>query len=105
MATVGVYSFEAKIASCCYQVYKEIPWDKPWDRKKVKVELQNSKKVDPYACAIWAKEEYFKGRKTVGTFQDRYLGSYVTSSKQRVVFSMEQWYLQNFVYQQVQLVD
>ena len=93
MATVDVYSFEAKVASCCYQVYKETPWDKPWDRKKVKVELQNSKKVDPYACAICTKEEYFKGRKTEGIFQGRYLGTYVTSSKQRAVFSMEQCYL------------
>ena len=52
MTTVGVYFFEAKIASRGYHVYKKIPWNKARDGEKVKVELetiQSSKKVDPYA--------------------------------------------------------
>ena len=64
MATVGVYSFEAKIASCVYHVYNENSWSKARDGEEVKDDLetrQSSEKVDPYACAIHAKEKYFKG--------------------------------------------
>ena len=50
---------------------------------------QSSKNVDPYACAIRAKEEYLNRWKTVGTFQERYLDTF-TSSKGRVVLSMGQ---------------
>ena len=49
--------------------YKETSWSKARDGEEVKVELetsQSSKTVDPYACATRAKEEYFKGWKTVG---------------------------------------
>ena len=69
MATVCVYSFEAKIASRGYHVDKETSWSKAWDREEVKGELErseSSKNVDPYACFIRAKEEYFKGWKKIG---------------------------------------
>ena len=68
MTIVVVYSFEAKITSCGYHVYEET-WSKARNVEEVKVELetsQSSKKVDPYACAIRANEEYFKGWKIVG---------------------------------------
>ena len=64
MATAGVYSFETKIASPGYHIYKETSKSKARDREKVNVELetsQSSKEVDPYPCAIRVKEEYFKG--------------------------------------------
>ena len=47
---------------------KETSWIKTGHGETVKVELetsQSSKKVDPHACVICAKEEYFKGSKTV----------------------------------------
>ena len=72
MATAGVYTFEDKIDSRGYHVYKETFWGKARDSKEVNVELetsQSSKKVDPYACATRAKEEYFKEWKTVGRIQ------------------------------------
>ena len=69
MPTVGVYSFQSKIASRGYPVYKETSWSKVRDDKEVKVELetsQNFKQVDSFACAVRVKEGYFKGWKTVG---------------------------------------
>ena len=69
MTTVGVYPFEAKIASRGYHDYKETSWSKARDGEEVKVELetsQSSKKVGPYACVICTKEGYFRGWKIVG---------------------------------------
>ena len=68
MPTVGVYSFQSKIASRGYPVYKETSWSKARDDKEVKVDLetsQNFKQVDSFACAIRVKEGYFKGWKTM----------------------------------------
>ena len=64
-----MYSFKAKIASCGYHVFKETSWSNTKEGDEVKVELETNKssnKIDPYACAIRAKEECFKGWKTVG---------------------------------------
>ena len=64
-----MYSFKAKIASRDYHVFKETSWGNAKEGDEVKVELEtnkSSKKIDPYACVIRAKEEYFKGWKTVG---------------------------------------
>ena len=65
-----MYSFKAKIASRGYHVFKETSWSNAKEGDEVKVELETNKssndKIDPYACAICAKEEYFKGWKTVG---------------------------------------
>ena len=64
-----MYSFKAKIASRGYHVFKETSWSNAKEGDEVKVELETNKssnKIDPYACAIRAKEEYFKGWKTVG---------------------------------------
>ena len=64
-----MYSFKAKIASRGYHVFKETSWSNAKEGDEVKVELEtnkSSKKIDPYACAIRAEEEYFKGWKTVG---------------------------------------
>ena len=64
-----MYSFKAKIASRGYHVFKETSWRNAKEGDEVKVELETNKssnKIDPYACAIRAKEEYFKGWKTVG---------------------------------------
>ena len=49
MATVCIYSFEAKIASRSYQVYKETSWSKTQYGEDVKVELeasQNSERTE-----------------------------------------------------------
>ena len=59
-----MYSFKAKIASRGYYVFKETSWSSAKEGHEVKVELETNKisnKIDPYACAICAKEEYFKG--------------------------------------------
>ena len=65
-----MYSFKAKIASRGgYHVFKETSWSNAKEGDEVKVELETNKssnKIDPYACAIRAKEEYFKGWETVG---------------------------------------
>ena len=64
-----MYSFKAKIASCGYHVFKETSWSNAKEAHEVKVELEtnrSSNKIDPYASAIHAKEEYFKGWKIVG---------------------------------------
>ena len=64
-----MYSFKAKIASRSYHVFKETSWSNAKEGDEVKVELEtnkSSKKIDPYACAIRVKEEYFKGWKTFG---------------------------------------
>ena len=64
-----MYSFKAKIASRGYHVFKESSWSNAKEGDEVKVELETNKssnKIDPYACVIRAKEEYFKGWKTVG---------------------------------------
>ena len=76
-----MYSFKAKIASRGYHVFKETSWSNAKEGEKVKVELEtnkSSKKIDPYACAIRAKEEYFKGWKTVGHIN---LTTHVTNTK------------------------
>ena len=75
MKTASMCSFGAKIASYGYHVYKETSWSRVQDREKVKVELERNiyKKVDPYACIIRAKEEYFEGRKQSNTFQEKFL--------------------------------
>ena len=64
-----MYSFKAKIASGGYHVFKKTSWSNAKEGDEVKVELEtnkSSKKIDLYACAIRAKEEYFKGWKIVG---------------------------------------
>ena len=61
---VNMYSFKAKIASRDYHIFKETSWSIAKEGDEVKVELETNKssnKIDPYACAIRAKEEYFKG--------------------------------------------
>ena len=40
MAIVGVYSYEGKIASRGYDVYKKTSWRKARDGEEVKVELE-----------------------------------------------------------------
>ena len=55
-----MYSFKAKIASRGYHVFKETSWSNAKEGDEVKVELETNKssnKIDPYACAIRAKEE------------------------------------------------
>ena len=59
-----MYCFKAKIASRGYRVFKETSWSNAKEGNEVKVELETNKssnKIDPYACIIRAKEEYFKG--------------------------------------------
>ena len=59
-----MHSLKAKIASRGYYVFKETSWSNAKEEDEIKVELETNKssnKIDPYACAIRAKEEYFKG--------------------------------------------
>ena len=62
-------NFQATIASRGYHVYKETTWPNAKVNEKVKTEIetnQSSIAIDPYACAVKAKEKYFDGWKTVG---------------------------------------
>ena len=65
----STYNFQAAIGSRGYHVYKETTWLNAKVNKKVKIEIetnQSSIAVDPYACAVKAKEKYFDEWKTVG---------------------------------------
>ena len=64
-----VYCFEAIITSQEFHIHKERTCSHAKVGDEVKVEVESSLKSiahDPYSCAIKAKHEYFKGRKTVG---------------------------------------
>ena len=63
------YSFEAKIASRGYHVYKNTTWMDAKVGDEIKVEVETNKdsiKIDPYACAIRVKSKYFDVMHTVG---------------------------------------
>ena len=63
------YNFQATIASRGYHVYKDTSWLDAKLNKRVKTEIetnQSSIAIDPYSCAVKAKEKYFDGWKTVG---------------------------------------
>ena len=65
----GEYSFKAKIASHEYHVFKEKTWNNVKEGGSVRVDLETnklSKKVDPYAYAIHAKNQFFNSWKTMG---------------------------------------
>ena len=69
MASSTEYSIKAKIASLGYLVFKETTWDDVKESDSVRVDLETnklSKNVDPYACAIRAKNYFFNLWKTVG---------------------------------------
>lgn len=66
---MSAYSFQATIASRGYHIYKDTLWSNAKVNEKVKIEIetnQSSIAIDPYACAVKAKERYFDGWKTVG---------------------------------------
>ena len=66
---MSTYNFQATIASRGYHVYKETTWSNAKVNEKVKIEIetnQSSIAIDPYVCAVKAKEKYFDGWKTVG---------------------------------------
>ena len=72
MAQVTTYSFEAKIASRGYHVYKNTAWVNAKEGDEVQVQIETNKdsaKVDPYACTIRVKGKYFDVTKTVGRIQ------------------------------------
>ena len=55
-------SFQAKIVSQGYHVYKNTTWVDAREEDEVKVDIKTNKesiKVDPYACAIRVKERFF----------------------------------------------
>ena len=70
MAQAAEYcSFQAKIASPRYHVYKNTTWVDPREGHEVQVDIETDKesiKVDPCACAIRVKERLFGAMKTVG---------------------------------------
>ena len=64
---MSTYNFKATIASRGY--HKETTRLNATVNGKVKIEIetnQSSIAIDPYACAVNAKEKYFDGWKTVG---------------------------------------
>ena len=69
MASSTEYSFKAQIASSGYHALKETTWNNVKEGDSVRVDLETntlSKNVDPYACAICAKNQFFNTRRTVG---------------------------------------
>ena len=74
------YSFKAKIASRGYHVFKETTWNNVKEGDSVRVDVETnklSKNVDPYACAIRAKNQFFNSWKTVGHIQRNFSPCFV----------------------------
>ena len=66
---MSTYNFQATIASSGYHVSKETSWSNEKVIEKVKIKIKANQSliaIDPYACAVKAKEKYFDGWKTVG---------------------------------------
>ena len=66
------YSFQAKIAARGYHVYKNMAWSNAKQGYFVTVEIETdkeSKKIDPYCCAIKAMFDIPPRLKTVGHVQ------------------------------------
>ena len=64
-----MYSFETTVASRWYHIYKERTWKRARVGQFVKVEVetnQASRQVDPYACAIKIKNDFYDIWDTVG---------------------------------------
>ena len=62
MASSAEYSFKAKIASRGYHLFKETTWNNVKEGDSVGVDLETnklSKNIDPYACVIRAKNQFF----------------------------------------------
>ena len=58
-----MYSFDSKIASRGYHVYRNSTWQnaKSGDNRLVEIETnKSSKSIDPYVCSIKIKHEFFK---------------------------------------------
>ena len=64
-----MYSFDSKIASRGYHVYRNFTWQNAKTGHKLKVESEKSelsKLIDPFACAIKIKHQFFGTWLTVG---------------------------------------
>ena len=64
-----MYSFDSKIASRGYHVYRNSTWQNVKSGDKVKVEIKMnkpSKSIDPHACTIKIKHKFFDTWLTVG---------------------------------------
>ena len=56
-----MFSFDKRIASRGYHVYRNSSWKDPKAGQRVKVEKETSAKskcIDPYACAIKVKNRF-----------------------------------------------
>ena len=65
---MSTYNFQATIVLRGYHVYKQTTWSNAKVNEKVKIEIkttQSSIAIDPYACAVKAKEKYFDEWKIV----------------------------------------
>ena len=62
-----MYSFDSKIASKGCYVYRNSTWQNAKSGDKVEIEThKSSKSIDPYACAITIKHNFFDIWLTVG---------------------------------------
>ena len=64
-----MHSFDSKIPSRGYHVYRNSTWLNANSGDKVKVEIETnkpSKSIDPYACVIKIKHRFFDTWLTVG---------------------------------------
>ena len=73
-----MYSFDCKIASRGYHLYRNSTWQnaKPGDKVKIEIEANKSlKSIDPYTCVIKIKHKFFDTWLIVGHIS-RELSSY-----------------------------
>ena len=55
---VDSFSFQAKVASCGYLVYKQTTWRNAMENEKVTLAIESNKaseQINPYCCAIQTK--------------------------------------------------
>ena len=96
MTPATIYSFEAKITSRGYHVYKSTTWDNAKEGDEVQAEIKTNKdsiKVDPYAFAIRVQVGVFLPQKQLEISQKKFLDMFISSLKKKKTRSLEKFFL------------
>ena len=88
MVSSTEYSFKAKISSLGCHVFEETTWSNVKEGDSVIVDLETnkfSKNIDPYACAIRAKNQFLTRGKRWDISREKFLVMFIILSRQKVV--------------------